>query len=112
MPIYEYQCPECDAIFEEWQSGFDEVDRECPQCGALSKRLISHTSFVLKGGGWYVTDYAGKKPSDPPADTAGPDNGNGNGNGNGKGETAKAGKESKAEPKAAPAGTSANSTAS
>ncbi|MBI9081463.1 MAG: zinc ribbon domain-containing protein [Pseudodesulfovibrio sp.] len=62
MPIYEYQCQKCQTIFEEWQSGFEEREMPCPECGEESKRLISHTSFHLKGSGWYVTDYAGKKP--------------------------------------------------
>jgi putative FmdB family regulatory protein len=61
MPIYEYQCPSCDSVFEEWQSGFEEREMRCPECGQPANRLISHTSFHLKGSGWYVTDYAGKK---------------------------------------------------
>ena len=72
MPIYEYCCPECDHVFEEWQKDFEDREAECPKCGGAGKRMISSTSFVLKGSGWYVTDYAGKKPA------------NGNGNGDGK----------------------------
>jgi putative FmdB family regulatory protein len=53
-------------VFEEWQSGFEEREMECPECGQPATRLISHTSFQLKGSGWYVTDYAGKKPSGAP----------------------------------------------
>ena len=62
MPIYEYQCPQCGHVFEEWVK-LSEAHREekCPECGTLSPRLISHTSFVLKGGGWYVTDYGYRK---------------------------------------------------
>jgi predicted nucleic acid-binding Zn ribbon protein len=29
----------------------------CEKCGGQVRRLISQTSFVLKGSGWYVTDY-------------------------------------------------------
>ncbi|WP_285906226.1 FmdB family zinc ribbon protein [Pseudodesulfovibrio pelocollis] len=65
MPIYEYQCTGCDTVFEEWQSGFEEREMACPECGCPANRLISHTSFQLKGSGWYVTDYAGKKPDVP-----------------------------------------------
>ena len=62
MPIYEYQCPKCHSIFEEWVKISEAHGQEpCPECGALSPRLISHTSFVLKGGGWYVTDYGYRK---------------------------------------------------
>lgn len=57
MPIYEYRCKECQQVFEEWQKDFAEHQFSCPVCGGLSERLISNTSFVLKGGGWYVTDY-------------------------------------------------------
>ena len=57
MPIYEYRCGECAQVFEEWQRGFEERDAHCPVCGGKSERLISNTSFVLKGTGWYVTDY-------------------------------------------------------
>ncbi len=81
MPIYEYECQDCQKIFEEWQSGFEEKILACPECGAVAKRLISNTTFVLKGSGWYVTDYADKTPTD----AKNSDNGNGNGNGNGKG---------------------------
>jgi predicted nucleic acid-binding Zn ribbon protein len=43
----------------------DSPIRKCEKCGRLkAKKMISQTSFVLKGSGWYVTDYGGKKPSD------------------------------------------------
>ncbi|WP_243545259.1 FmdB family zinc ribbon protein [Pseudodesulfovibrio tunisiensis] len=77
MPIYEYQCEKCGRVFEDWQSGFEEHDMECPDCGGVSRRLISNTSFILKGSGWYVTDYAGKNPSNGASGSG--DNGNGNG---------------------------------
>lgn len=59
MPIYEYQCEECQSVFEDWQSGFEDREMECPDCGGASRRLISHTSFHLKGGGWYADGYGG-----------------------------------------------------
>jgi len=58
MPIYEYQCEQCEHTFEEWQKDFSERDVPCPECGGQSQRLISNTAFILKGSGWYVTDYA------------------------------------------------------
>jgi putative FmdB family regulatory protein len=63
MPIYEYQCGECKQIFEEWQKDFKERKHTCPVCGGEAERLISNTSFVLKGSGWYVTDYKGANAS-------------------------------------------------
>lgn len=61
MPIYEYLCEQCKHQFEEWQKDFAERDAACPVCSGKGKRQISSTTFVLKGSGWYVTDYAGKK---------------------------------------------------
>lgn len=58
MPIYEYQCQKCEHTFEEWQKDFTERTIACPECGGDSQRLISNTAFILKGSGWYVTDYA------------------------------------------------------
>lgn len=62
MPIYEYQCPQCRHLFEEWVKASDAHGQEpCPKCGTPSPRVISQTSFVLKGGGWYVSDYGYRK---------------------------------------------------
>lgn len=62
MPIYEYQCPECANIFEEWAKASEMKEvAPCPLCQTPSERIISHTAFVLKGGGWYVTDYGYRK---------------------------------------------------
>lgn len=72
MPIYEYQCANCQSIFEEWQSGFDDREMECPECGEQSRRLISHSSFHLKGGGWYSDGYGGKKSGSTPGEAATP----------------------------------------
>lgn len=34
--------------------------KTCPQCRGRVKKVISSAAFVLKGTGWYATDYAGK----------------------------------------------------
>src|SRR6185295_11890113 len=62
MPIYEYRCEHC-GDFEEMQRITDPPLSRCPSCRRKVRRLISSTSFQLKGGGWYVTDYgrAGSK---------------------------------------------------
>ena len=79
MPIYEYQCPACQKVFEEWTTVSEaHEDKPCPTCGAASPRVLSNTSFVLKGAGWYVSDYGYRKGAaygasgamTPPADTA------------------------------------------
>lgn len=62
MPIYEYYCTDCGHEFELTQKITDNPIRKCQKCGKLkAKRMISQTAFVLKGTGWYVTDYSGKK---------------------------------------------------
>ena len=64
MPIYEYECQACGHRFEEWQKMADEPIKVCPKCTAPKvEKLISHTSFQLKGGGWYSDLYSSAKPS-------------------------------------------------
>jgi len=61
MPTYEYQCLTCTEEFEVEQRITDPARAQCPSCGSWdTRRLISHSSFVLKGSGWYVTDYGRK----------------------------------------------------
>jgi len=58
MPIYEYRCSRCEHEFEAWQKITDEPVKVCPQCKSRKvEKLISATSFQLKGSGWYATDY-------------------------------------------------------
>lgn len=58
MPIYEYRCQQCGATLEAMQRMSDAPLKRCERCGADAlERLISQTSFVLKGSGWYATDY-------------------------------------------------------
>lgn len=59
MPIYEYQCQKC-GTFEITQRITEKPLGKCPNCKGKVKKLISNTSFQLKGTGWYVTDYARK----------------------------------------------------
>ena len=60
MPIYEYQCLKCAHEFEEIEKVSAKSKKPCPECGAQAERKLSLSSFQLKGGGWYVTDYANK----------------------------------------------------
>lgn len=61
MPIYEYRCKECGKNFEEMQKFSDKPIKTCKYCsGKNVEKLISASSFVLKGSGWHATDY-GKK---------------------------------------------------
>lgn len=56
MPIYEYKCSEC-GVFEVTQRITEDPLEECPTCQGEVRKLISNTSFQLKGTGWYITDY-------------------------------------------------------
>ena len=60
MPIYEYQCAKCGEVFEAFQKINDKPLKQCRFCRGKVERLISQSSFQLKGGGWYLTDYARK----------------------------------------------------
>ncbi|HME62945.1 MAG TPA: zinc ribbon domain-containing protein [Candidatus Binatia bacterium] len=63
MPIYEYQCQKC-GTFETTQKITDKPLAKCPTCKGKVRKLISNTSFQLKGTGWYITDYARKGKTD------------------------------------------------
>ena len=57
MPIYEYHCDDCGQEFEVMQKITEEPLGTCKVCGGRVHRLISRNGFVLKGKGWYATDY-------------------------------------------------------
>ncbi|MEP1741605.1 MAG: zinc ribbon domain-containing protein [Kangiellaceae bacterium] len=72
MPIYEYKCKECDHRLEKIQKMSDDPLKDCPSCEkpALAK-VVSASSFKLKGTGWYETDFkGGSKKSESKSDTA------------------------------------------
>jgi putative FmdB family regulatory protein len=61
MPIYEYHCHACHNQLEFIQKVTDAPLTDCPKCGKKSlEKVISSTSFRLKGGGWYETDFKNK----------------------------------------------------
>ncbi len=67
IPIYEYltvdkkkSCGYCIKPYEIEQKISDEPLKSCPECNNPVKRLISCTTFVLKGSGWYKDGYSGK----------------------------------------------------
>jgi putative FmdB family regulatory protein len=57
MPTYEYECDACHRVFEVRQRITEEPLTTCDACGGRVRRLISPAPFILKGEGWYVTDY-------------------------------------------------------
>jgi len=76
MPIYEYECGSCGGRFEAVRKFSDPLLTECALCKAQNiRKLLSPAAFVLKGSGWYATDYASadrKKgcETEKPAETA------------------------------------------
>jgi putative FmdB family regulatory protein len=60
MPIYEYECNQCGKTQEIFQRITEKPLSKCPECSGKLHKLISQSTFHLKGSGWYVTDYAGK----------------------------------------------------
>ena len=84
MPLYEYQCAECGGIEEAIQKFSDAPLTTCRHCSGKLNKLISQSSFHLKGTGWYVTDYSKKpepassgKHADPAATDSKPSNAGG-----------------------------------
>lgn len=68
MPIYEYECTKCHRIDEVLQKFSDKPLVKCQHCSGKLQKLISQSTFHLKGTGWYVTDYVSKsRNTSPPA---------------------------------------------
>ena len=57
MPIYEYRCLKCGKTFEALQSIAAQPIAKCLYCQGKTKKIVSLSSFQLKGNGWYITDY-------------------------------------------------------
>lgn len=60
MPTYEYSCTSC-GTFDVEQRISEPALATCDKCGGPVKRLISRSSFALRGGGWYADGYASSK---------------------------------------------------
>ncbi len=63
MPIYEYECTKCGNIAEALQKFSDKPLTRCRHCKGKLTKLVSQSTFHLKGSGWYATDYANKSKS-------------------------------------------------
>lgn len=63
MPVYEYECQQCQQVTEAMQKFSDAPLTQCPRCAGQLRKMISQSAFHLKGSGWYVTDYARKGDS-------------------------------------------------
>ena len=58
MPIYEYECDKCGAHLEVLQKMGDKALTRCAKCRGRVHKVVSRSSFQLKGSGWYLRDYA------------------------------------------------------
>ncbi|MBI5086787.1 MAG: zinc ribbon domain-containing protein [Acidobacteria bacterium] len=58
MPLYEYKCDRCSAVFEVIQKFSDEPLSVHESCGGRVEKLLSKSAIQFKGSGWYITDYA------------------------------------------------------
>jgi len=65
--IYEYQCKECNNIFERWSKQIRDMDwtEFCPKCGSMGNRILSSSTFILKGNGWAKDGYSSSKAKSP-----------------------------------------------
>jgi putative FmdB family regulatory protein len=63
MPLYEYQCEQCDHRFEVIRKFSDPPVEKCPKCAGPVRKLLSSPAIQFKGSGWYITDYARKGSS-------------------------------------------------
>jgi putative FmdB family regulatory protein len=70
MPIYEYECTSCCNVFEIFQRMTEDPLTTCPDCSGALKKLMSMSSFQLKGGGWYADGYSSKSGNGSGAATA------------------------------------------
>ena len=62
MPVYEYECIQCGKIIEKLQKVSNgKCEKYCPICSGKMKKIISKSTFHLKGTGWYATDYNNKQ---------------------------------------------------
>ena len=84
MPLYEYECNDCQHRFERIQKFSDPLLSTCPVCSGAVRKLLSSPAIQFKGSGWYVTDYA-RKPGDGKKDGAEAQGGRKDGGSNGDG---------------------------
>lgn len=58
MPIYEYRCKKCGKSVEAIQKVDDPPLKKCETCSGPLEKLISRSSFQLRGGGWFDSGYS------------------------------------------------------
>jgi putative FmdB family regulatory protein len=112
VPTYEYECEKCGRIYDVQQRISAPPLEQCQHCDGRVHRLLSPAPFILKGGGWYVTDYPSesrKKAMDAERKTSEPSGGGksdaaGKSDGTGKSDGAATKTESKTASGSTPSG--------
>jgi len=78
MPTYDYKCRKCEKNFEYFQSISSEALERCPESvceqekkgeGEVFRKISKSAGVILKGGGFYETDYVKKTGSDSSAES-------------------------------------------
>jgi putative FmdB family regulatory protein len=74
VPLYEYQCEQCQHRFEKIQSFSGPDPESCPKCGGRIQRMLAAPAVQFKGSGWYATDYkkSGQSTSKGESSASGP----------------------------------------
>ncbi len=62
--LYEYECTNCNKKLELQASVEDRDNQYCPDCGCLLQRLVSKSTFILKGVCWSKDGYIRKETRD------------------------------------------------
>ena len=61
MPVYEYDCLQCQSKFEVTRRVHETGGNCCPKCGAEGRRIYFPPHLVFKGPGFYVTESRTEK---------------------------------------------------
>jgi putative FmdB family regulatory protein len=96
MPLYEYQCEQCNHRFEVIRKFSDPPVETCPKCGGPVRKLMSSPAIQFKGSGWYITDYAKKDSAPAKSETRSETKADGKAKTEGKSESSDSGKSSDA----------------
>lgn len=68
MPTYTYQCKTCKKSFEAFHSMSAEPLKDCPEeecLGTVEKLIGAGAGAILKGTGFYQTDFKNSKQKSP-----------------------------------------------
>jgi putative FmdB family regulatory protein len=57
MPTYSYKCKKCNKVFDAFHSMSCKDPQHCPYCDGVGQKLMSASSVIFKGSGFYSTDY-------------------------------------------------------